>query len=299
MQTLAVIIVSWNVRELLGRCLDSLQAELTQSSILAQVWVVDNASSDDSAEMVRGKYPWVNLEPLNENLGFVGGNNRVLQRLLRRELPDFVWLLNPDTEVRPPALTTLLDFLNQHPRAGLIGPQLLNSDGSVQQSAFRFPGLLQLLFELNLLPRRFYQTRWNGRYSRHHYAKRRPFKIDFPLGAAMLARGTAIQQVGPLDKQFFMYCEEIDWAWRMREAGWQNWLVPAAEVVHHGGASSGQARPQTTAHLWESRARLYRKHHNRYTYRIASALVRRYFARQKAPSTAWEETYTRINAAWR
>lgn len=115
----------------------------------------------------------------------------------------------------------------------------------------------------------------------------------------MLARGTAIQQVGLLDKQFFMYCEEIDWAWRMREAGWQNWLVPAAEVVHHGGASSGQARPQTTAHLWESRARLYRKHHPRYIYQIASALVRRYFAQRKPTSAAWEETYARISAAWR
>ncbi|MEA3308777.1 MAG: glycosyltransferase family 2 protein [Chloroflexota bacterium] len=299
MQTLAVIIVSWNVRELLDRCLASLQAELARNSLLAQVWVVDNASADSSEKMVREEHPWVNLEPLEENRGFVGGNNHVLQRLLRKELPDFVWLLNPDTEVRPHALTALLDFLNQHPRAGLIGPQLLNSNGSVQQSAFRFPGLLQLLFELELLPRRFYQTRWNGRYSRHHYAKRRPFPIDFPLGAAMLARGRAIHQVGPLDKRFFMYCEEIDWAWRMREAGWQNWLVPAAEVVHYGGASSGQARPQTTAHLWESRARLYRKHHRRYTYRIASTLVRHYFAHQKAISAAWEETHARIIAAWR
>ena len=298
MQTLAIIIVSWNVRQLLDRCLASVQAELERNEIMAQVWVIDNASTDKSAEMVRDKYPWVNLEAQEENLGFVGGNNYVLRALQRVALPDFVWLLNPDTEVLPHSLEELLTFSKQHPRVGLVGPKLLNPDGTLQQSAFHFPGLGQLLFELELLPARFYQTRWNGRYAAYHYAKKQPFRVDFPLGAAMLARGEAIQEVGLLDHNYFMYCEEIDWAWRMRKAGWRNWLVPTAKVIHHGGASSGQAHPESTAHLWESRARLYRQHQSRFVYWIASFLVQNYFANQIIKSAAWRECYTRILEAW-
>jgi len=300
MRTLAVVIVSWNVRELLDRCLAALQADLARAEAQAQVWVVDNASSDDSETLVREKHPWVRLETPGENLGFVRGNNLILNRLRARTLtlPDYVWLLNPDTEVQPGATQTLLDFFTAHPRAGLAGPQLLNPDGTLQQSAFRFPGLLQPLFDLGALPARFYQSRWNGRYARSRYASGRPFRVDHPLGAALMARGDALAQVGPLDEQFFMYCEEIDWAWRMRKAGWQSWLAPAAEVLHHGGASTGQARPQMTAHLWESRARLYRKHRGALTRALVGAAVRRHFSRHAATSPEWEAAHRRIVAAW-
>ncbi len=298
MRTLAVVIVSWNVRELLDRCLAALQADLARAEAQAQVWVVDNASSDDSETLVREKHPWVRLETPGENLGFVRGNNLILNRLRARTLPDCIWLLNPDTEVQPGATQTLLDFFAAHPRAGLAGPQLLNPDGTLQQSAFRFPGLLQPLFDLGLLPARFYQSRWNGRYARSHYAKGWPFHVDHPLGAALMARGDALAQVGPLDEQFFLYCEEIDWAWRMRKAGWQSWLAPAAEVLHHGGASTGQARPQMTAHLWESRARLYRKHRGALTRALVGAAVRRHFSRHAATSPEWEAAHRRIVKAW-
>ena len=299
MRTLAVIIISWNVRELLDRCLAALQGDLAHTAAQAQVWVVDNASSDGSETLVREKYPWVRLETPGENLGFVRGNNLILNRLRAEKLPDYVWLLNPDTEVQPGATQTLLDFFTAHPRAGLAGPKLLNPDGTLQQSAFRFPGLLQPLFDLGLLPARFYQSRWNGRYALSHYAKGRPFRVDHPLGAALMARSDALAQVGPLDEQFFMYCEEIDWAWRMRKAGWQSWLVPAAEVLHHGGASTGQARPQTTAYLWESRARLYRKHCGALTRALVGAAVRRHFSRRHAAtSPEWETAHRRIVAAW-
>ncbi len=298
MRTLAVIIVSWNVRELLDRCLAALQADLARMEGQAQVWVVDNDSSDGSETLAREKYPWVYLETPGENLGFVRGNNLILNRLRAGTLPDYVWLLNPDTEVQPGATQTLLDFFATHPRAGLAGPKLLNPDGTLQQSAFRFPGLLQPLFDLGLLPARFYQSRWNGRYARSHYAKGQPFRVDHPLGAALMARGDALAQVGPLDKRFFMYCEEIDWAWRMRKAGWQSWLAPVAEVLHHGGASTGQARPQMMAHLWKSRARLYRKHRGTLARALVGAAVRRHFSRHAATSPEWEAAYHRIVKAW-
>lgn len=300
MQTLAVIIVSWNVRDLLDRCLETLQADLERTQALSQVWVVDNASTDGSAALVREKHTWVNLETPEENLGFVRGNNLVLNRFIAQHaLPDFVWLLNPDTEVKRGATEKLLTFMNAHPGVGLVGPKLLNPDGSLQQSAFHFPGLLQPLFDLGLLPARFYASGANGRYSHCHYAAEKPFQIDHPLGAAMMARGTAVMKVGSLDERYFMYCEEIDWAFRMKKAGWQAWLVPEAEVIHHGGASTGQVRPQTTSYLWRSRAMLYKSHYGLLTRAIVATFARRYFARQSASSPEWQQAYQEILQAWR
>ncbi|MGC9393376.1 MAG: glycosyltransferase family 2 protein [Anaerolineae bacterium] len=302
--TLAVIIISWNVKNLLDGCLLSLREELSRVKIHADVWIVDNASADNSVEMVRERHPWVHLHASVENLGFVRGNNLILDQLQQQGIEtgfgaDFVWLLNPDTTTQPGALSTLLQFFEEHPRAGLIGPQLLNPDGSTQTSAFRFPDLLQPLFDLGWLPQRLYYTRFNGRYPESD-AGERPFRIDHPLGAAMMARGTAIHEVGLLDPQFFMYCEEIDWAWRMRKAGWETWLVPEAKVVHYGGASTNQARPATTAYLWESRARLYRKHRDSVTRALVSAIVRRTFAKKAAGalSDEWRAAYTKIVTAW-
>jgi N-acetylglucosaminyl-diphospho-decaprenol L-rhamnosyltransferase len=303
--TLAVIIVSWNVKDLLDNCLLSLREELERTKLQSNVWVVDNASADDSAEMVRERHPWVHLHTSAENLGFVRGNNLILEQL-QQQTPemgfraDFVWLLNPDTTIQPGALATLLRFFKEYSRAGLVSPQLLNPDGSMQTSAFRFPDLLQPLFDLGWLPQRFYYTRFNGRYPESD-ADGKPFRIDHPLGAAMMARSAAIQQAGLLDPQFFMYCEEIDWAWRMRKAGWEAWLVPQAKVVHYGGASTNQDRPATTAFLWESRAKLYRKHRAPLTRALVSAVVRRTFAKRAddAPNEEWRAAYSKIVAAWR
>lgn len=303
---LAVIIVSWNVKELLNHCLLSLREELEQAKVDAQVWVVDNASADETPSMVRQQHPWVHLETCDENIGFVRGNNLILERLQqqarlpRQAPPDFVWLLNPDTIVQPGALDTLLRFMQDNPRAGLIGPTLRNPDGSLQTCAFRFPGLLQPLFDLGYLPQRFYYTRFNGRYPEGAFEKAQPFRIDHPLGAAMLARGETIRDVGFLDEQFFMYCEEIDWAWRMRKAGWDVWLVPEAQITHFGGASTGQARPATTAYLWESRAKLYHKHRAPLTCALVASVVRRTFSRKAASATnnEWRVAYTKIVAAW-
>lgn len=296
--TLSVIIVSWNVKNLLDNCALSLREELERTKVRAEVTVVDNASADGSAEMVRERHPWIHLHASAENLGFVRGNNLILEQLQQQGLPDYVWLLNPDTTIQPGTLATLLGFFENNPRAGLIGPQLLNPDGSTQTSAFRFPDLLQPLFDLGWLPQRFYHTRFNGRYPD---TGGKPYRIDHPLGAAMMARGAAIQQVGVLDPQFFMYCEEIDWAWRMHKAGWEAWLVPEAKVIHYGGASTNQARPATTAYLWESRAKLYRKHRDRFTRALVSTVVRRTFAEKavEAPTEEWRTAYHKIVAAWK
>jgi GT2 family glycosyltransferase len=159
-------------------------------------------------------------------------------------------------------------------QAGLAGAKLLYPDGALQQSGFRFPGLTQLAFDLFSLPPRLYDTRLNGRYSRRLYEGDTPFAIDHPLGATMVVRSETIADVGLLDEGFWMYCEEVDWCWRMHKAGWRVICVPTACVVHHAGQSSGQVRVPSFVNLWTSRARLYARHHGPLTQRLARLLVR-------------------------
>jgi len=273
---LGVIIVSWNVRDLLGACLRSLLDDLECSSLRAQVWVVDNASSDGTPAMVAGGFPEVRLIASDENLGFAAGNNLALREIsnLKSQVLEYIWLLNPDTEVLPGATAALLAALEADPRAAVAGAKLLYPDGSLQPSAFRFPGLVQLAFEFFSLPSRFYDTPLNGRYPRRLYEGEVPFPVDHPLGAAMMVRMEAVAQVGLMDEGYRMYCEEIDWCWRMRQAGWRALCVPAARVIHHAGRSTTQVPVRSFTNLWISRARLYARHHGPVTHRLARAMVR-------------------------
>ncbi len=261
---LAIIIVSWDVRALLRHCLRSCLDDLAASGLSGGVIVVDSASSDGTPAMVRTEFPEVELKASAENIGFVKGNNLAMRALgfgsAGGERPNFVWLLNPDTRVHPGATRALADVMAAKPRCGLCGPKLENPDGTLQMGAFEFPGLAQLLIETQPRLGRFRDSRLDGRYPRAWFGGEASFRIGSPLGAAMFARGEAIQQVGLLDEGFEMYCEEIDWAMRMKRAGWGRWCVPAAVVTHHGGASSGQASARAEAIKWRSRRRYYAKH---------------------------------------
>jgi N-acetylglucosaminyl-diphospho-decaprenol L-rhamnosyltransferase len=275
MSRLAVVIVSWNVRELLHACLQSLFADLGQSGLEAQVWVVDNGSIDGSPEMVEEVFPGVNLIASDENLGFVRGNNLALREIQDApSQPETIWLLNPDTKVLPGAAVASLSALRTYPQVGMVGPKLLYPNGSLQHSAFRFPDLTQLAFDLFPFPTRLYDTPLNGRYPRRLYDGGKPFLVDFTLGASMMVKPAVITDIGVMDEGFFMYCEEIDWCWRMRKASWHIWCTPTARVIHHAGQSSGQIRVTSFANLWRSRARLYARHHGPLTYRTARLLVR-------------------------
>jgi GT2 family glycosyltransferase len=278
MPRLAVVIVSWNVRELLASCLRSLFDDLERSRLKAAVWVVDNASSDGTPALVANAFPGVHLIASDENLGFAAGNNMALKAIVRDSHLELrrsvVWLLNPDTEVQPGATAALLSTLDSHASVGVVGAKLLYPDGSLQQGAFRFPGLSQLAFELFPLPPRLYGTPLNGRYARSLYDGDEPFPIDHPLGASMMVRGEAIDEVGLMDEGYHMYCEEIDWCWRMHKSGWKSLCVPAAEVIHHAGQSTGQVPVSSFISLWTSRAQLYARHHGALTWRMARAMVR-------------------------
>ncbi len=282
---LGVVIVSWNVRDLLARCLYSLFAELDRAQIAARVVVVDNASYDGSPDMIRLQFPRVELIARTDNLGFAKGNNLGMRELGFR-IPDShssptatpspllasagrregdrergeVLLLNPDTEVQPGAIKTLLDVMRSQSDAAIVTSRLSYGSGAFQHSAFHFPGLGQLYIDLFPVPGRFYDSRLNGRYPRRLFEGNQPFEIDTPLGAVMLLRGEALEQVGLLDEEFALYCEEIDWAARFKEAGWKNLCAPASRIVHHEGQSTSQVRVESFVKLWTSRYRLHTKH---------------------------------------
>jgi hypothetical protein len=261
---LVIVIVSWNVRDLLRRCLQSLNDH--SCSLLPQrIVVVDNDSSDGSAEMVAAEFPAVELLR-RENRGFSAGNNAGLQRAaeLWANAPIeecFAFLLNPDTEVAPGALDALVDAMHTQARAGLIGPQLRYPDGAVQSSRRRFPTLALALVESTWAAASAPAALFDHYYVRDA-SDDAPCRVDWVVGAAMLVRRAVIEQVGGLDDAtFFMYSEETDWCRRIVQAGWEVWYWPAARIVHHEGRSSGQVSARRMMLFNTSKVRYFRKHH--------------------------------------
>lgn len=273
---LVVITVSYNTRDLLDECLKSTLEGIRRSRLAAEVWVVDNDSSDCSAAMVRQSYPSVRLIAHDKNLGFAGGNNLALHRMgFGREMrPSHVMFLNPDTRILGEALGVIVEFLNCTPQAGAAGPKLLHSDGGFQHSAFMFPGLTQILLDFFPLHRRLLDSRLNGRYPRRLYEAGRPFPVDHPLGAAFAVRGETLAAVGSFDESYFMYCEEIDLSRRIRAHGAEIYCVPEAEIVHHVAQSTRQFRDRMFVALWRSRFLMFERYESRRFCWAARRLVR-------------------------
>ncbi|MDX1934292.1 MAG: glycosyltransferase family 2 protein [Capsulimonadales bacterium] len=249
--TLAVIVVSWNTRPLLENCLRSLFAGNVDGG--TEVFVVDNASGDGSAAMVRTFFPDVRLLQTGENLGFARANNRALRQADAR----YCLLLNPDTIVPAGTLRQLVEVAEASPRVAACGPLLLNEDGSPQFCWARFPGAA---FE------------WSGRHdlSQSPYplvdfadperrSRMKPFVADWVGGACLLVRSSALRQVGLLDEGYFMYTEETDWCYRFRAAGYETLCVPSVTVTHLGGGSSRLVPERTRDRMYRSRLRFYRK----------------------------------------
>ncbi len=256
---LSIVIVSWNVCDLLRRCLKSIFNSLS-SVITIEVIVVDNASSDESVSMVRETFPQVRLIVNADNRGFPAANNQGVDAAQGR----YVLLLNPDTEVLGDALAAMVDFADAHPGVGVVGPQLLNPDGSVQSSRRRFPTLTTAFLESTwlqpLAPRRVLER---------YYVLDQPddatIDVDWVKGAALMARRSAIERVGVMDEGFFMYSEELDWCHRFRDDGWRVVYLPAAQIIHYEGKSSEQVLPVRHIHFQTSKVRYFRKYHGRVT----------------------------------
>lgn len=302
-QDLAIIIVSWNVRDLLFDCLTSVFAEITNNALAAAVWVVDNHSHDDSATMVAEKFPQVNLLASETNLGFAGGNNAALRAMhfpdKHPDQPQAVLLLNPDTLVSPNSLNVLITFLKANEKVGLMGANLFYEDGSFQHSAFHFPGVWQLAIELFPLPGRLYASSLNGRYPADLYEGQAPFPIEHPLGAAMLVRREAIHQVGIMDETYHMYVEEVDWSWRIKAAGWQAYCHPMAHITHLEGQSTSQIKTQSMINLWHSRYQFYKKYYKGLKFWLAQTLVIKGMQRKIHQTPEYKDTYVQIQAIWR
>lgn len=281
---IVILIVSWNVRELLRACLRSLQ-RYPATSHEQRIVVVDNASGDGTPEMLQRDFPEVWVVANAANRGFTGGNNDGLREIGARITGDaapLVLLLNPDTEVTSGALDALLASAEAHPKAGVIGPQLRYPDGTVQSSRRRFPTFWTALFESTWLqpigPRRLLD-----RYYVRDCRDDEVCEVDWVVGAAMLVRWEAYQQVGGLDERnFFMYSEELDWCRRIKAAGWQVIYDPRAQIVHHEGKSSEQVSAQRMIYFNTSKVRYFAKHHGRVQAGLLRAALLGMFAWQWA-----------------
>lgn len=260
---LSIIVVSWNTRELLARCLQSICD--TVPPIRHETIVIDNASGDGSADVVAERFPEVTLIRSEKNLGFSAGNNVGLRLASGR----YQLLLNPDAELTPDSARRMIEFADAHPKAAFIGPKLLNSDGTLQKNGRMFPGLLREALGLT----RLYRLIW-GYYDRKMGWGREDFdvttQVDEVSGACILARKSAIDAVGMLDERFFMYYEETDWCFRMRKAGWEIYYLPEAEVIHHWAAGAKQIGMEGSHIFHRSQYAYFRKHHG-----IAQALILR------------------------
>ncbi|HYP41807.1 MAG TPA: glycosyltransferase family 2 protein [Chloroflexia bacterium] len=261
---LSIIIVSWNVRDLLTQCLTALSSDEVRGALRVEIIVVDNASTDGSADAASA-FPGVRLIANKRNLGYGRANNQGFQAAQG----NYLMVLNPDTVPQAGSLEALVKFAETHPRTGIVAPRLLNVDMTVQPAAFHFPTLLMAAIDLFPLPRivpgRVRQwlaaSALNGRYPGESKATQ-PFRIDHPLGACMLINRRAYECVSGFDPAIFMYSEEVDLALRFAGTGWECWQVPAARVVHLGGQSTRQMPGRMFIELWRSRLYLYSKHYS-------------------------------------
>jgi N-acetylglucosaminyl-diphospho-decaprenol L-rhamnosyltransferase len=254
MAVVAIAVVSWNTRDLLDSCLRSLAAEVQSGR--AEVWVVDNGSTDGSADLVRDRHPWVQLLE-GANIGFGGAVNRVAA------LTATPWIAaaNADVALTDGALAAMLRAGARQPGAGAIAPQLVLADGAVQHSVHPFPTLaLTLAFNLGLaqaIPALGDRLTIEGRWD-----PTRPRNVDWALGAFILLRREAWDAIGGFDPRHWMYAEDLDLAWRLRRAGWRTWFEPSAVVRHAGGASTSQAwgAESTERWIWSTYAWMLHRH---------------------------------------
>lgn len=252
---LSVIVVSWNVAKLLDKCLSTLKEDL--KDIEAEVFVVDNASADNSVETVRRNHPWVKLTANQENLGFAKANNQALKQCKG----NYILLLNPDTEVLAGAISKLLSFLETNPQAGIVAPQLINSDGSIQRSCRAFPTFQFMFYELIGLSKLFPNNPKFGQYKMLDFNHEQLREVDQPEGACLMLRREVINQVGSLDEGFFMLFEEVDWCYRIKNSGWQIWFYPEAKVIHHYGQSIKQVKAKMILSSHRGLYRFWQKHY--------------------------------------
>ncbi len=258
-----IIIVNYNTRELLRRCLESV---LAGEGASFRICVVDNNSQDGSAAMVAQDFPQVELIHNQVNVGYPAANNQGLRRLgfakdATEGAPRYALLLNSDTEVPPDALAEMVAFMEAHPDAGAAGPKLVRPDGSLDLACRRtFPSPEVSFYRMAGLSRIFPRSRRFGQYNLTYLDPDESYEVDSVVGAFMMVRREAIAAIGVLDADFFMYGEDLDWAYRIKSAGWRVYYYPEVTVLHVKRASSKQS-PRAQIEFWRAMEIFYRKHY--------------------------------------
>ena len=249
---LSIVIISYNTIDFTRACLDSVISRL--GKLTAEIIVVDNASMDGSAEMVKELFPSVRLIPNNKNVGFAAANNQAF--LLAQG--DFVLLLNSDTVVLGDVLPNSVDYLRAHSQVGAIGCRVLNTDRSMQRTCSGYPSLLRLLIMTLGLDRLPINNALDS-YQLRNWQRDTDREVEVISGCYLLVRRSIIESVGPMDDSFFFFGEETDWCIRMRRAGWKLRFAPVGEIIHHGGGSVKKLNYRRDVMLAEATIRLHKK----------------------------------------
>jgi N-acetylglucosaminyl-diphospho-decaprenol L-rhamnosyltransferase len=301
MLDLGIIIVNWNTRTYLQRCLETVFASVGDFSY--RVVVVDNGSSDGSVEAVAEAFPQAELISGQGNVGYPAGNNLGLRSLgyvdepgqASAQAPRYALLLNPDTELPPDALGKMLAFMDGHPEVGVAGPKLVLPDGSLDLACRRSEPTLEVAFwRLIGFSRLFRRSRRFARYNLTFLDEDETAEVDSVVGAFMMVRCEAVAQVGLLDEDFFMYGEDLDWAKRIKDAGWKVIYYPAVQVKHVKRAASRQskrAKLEFVRAFWI----FYRKHYRAQTGSLAHLLVLAGLSVWGGPRL-WPELYPSFSA---
>lgn len=239
----SVSIVSYNTRELLRACLQSLRERSAENEVSLEIIVADNDSHDGSAEMIEQEFPEVLLVRTGGNIGYGRANNRAFESSRGR----YFFVLNSDTEVLPGALRAMRDSLDEHPDVGAVGAQLVLPDGAIQPSCATDPTLAAFFWEQTRLDRILPRNRITGSYTMTYWNYDEPREVEQVCGACLFVRREAWQAIGGFDPAYFMYFEDTDLCLRLRRAGWPIWFLPTARIRHRLGGSSGD---------WATRARM-------------------------------------------
>ena len=233
---LSIVIVNWNVRELLRKALQSIQ-DNPATRYTYEVIVTDNDSKDNSVEMLRESFPWVKLVASDKNLGFAAGNNAGFRLATGR----IILCLNPDTEMHPQTLDFIVEQFDQDSQLGALGVKLLNTDGTLQPSCKSFPNLDTVLWNALSLDTLFPKSKIFGKYNMTWFDHASECEVAQPMGAALAFRRSVLAQVGEYDERYFMYFDEVDLCFRVHHAGWKIKFFPQVSVTHHWAQSTNQA----------------------------------------------------------
>lgn len=278
----AAIVVSYNVRELLLNGLASLDSARAQG-LLQEIIVVDSASSDGSPDAVRDRFPEIRVIEA-PNRGYGAGANLGMAATHA----GYTLILNPDTVVPPATIQRLKTYLDEHPDVGVCAPRLRYPGGQLQPSRRRFPGRLTPVFESTVLQQWWPSNPWSRDYYVQDIPENAIQDVDWVVGACLLVRRAVIANVGGFDESFWMYCEEIEWCWRLQRHGWKTVYIPDVEIVHYEGASTSQDVPQRQLAFDRSRIELQRRLYGKPTAVVVQAGIKiGYLVQMSIESAKW------------